>query len=133
MALSEHPNKLLVDDFPVDGSLVSDDGWNAMAVRWLVTSESVGAQHHVVGHTIFQPGGEHEIHRHPNAEETEYLVAGSGISLVGDVEIEHAAGEIVFVPKNEWHGFRCTSDEPAVMVWTYGGVPNLAAAGYVRR
>jgi quercetin dioxygenase-like cupin family protein len=132
MALDAHPFKVSLADFPVDGSLRSEDGWKAMNVQWLITSDSVGAQHHVLGYTVFQPGGEHERHRHPNAEEAEYLIAGSGISLVGDEEIEHRAGEVVFVPRNEWHGFRCTSNEPAIMLWTYGGVSSLDAAGYVR-
>jgi uncharacterized RmlC-like cupin family protein len=40
-----------------------------MDVRWLVTSETVGATETVFGVTIFPPGAKHELHRHPNLQE----------------------------------------------------------------
>ena len=48
----------------------------------------------------------HDIHRYPNAEETEYIV--------------------------EAHGIHTSASERAVMVWCYGGAARLAEAGYVR-
>ena len=131
--LSEHKLKLRLADVPVDGSLTREAGWSGMDVQWLVTAATVGAAEHVVGLTVFQPGATHHVHRHPNAEEAQYLLLGSGIATVGDDEIEQHAGEIVFVPKGEWHGFRNTSGAPTVMLWTYGGASNLESAGYERR
>jgi oxalate decarboxylase/phosphoglucose isomerase-like protein (cupin superfamily) len=41
-------------------------------------------------------------------------------------------GDCVFVPRNDFHGFRNTSDtETAVMVWYYAGAANLEEAGYI--
>lgn len=130
--VSEHPLKLRIADISPDRSLVGDDGWNGMHVQWLVTSQTVGATDHVFGITVFEPGALHDVHRHPNAEEMQYLILGSGVARVGDEEIEQGVGEIVFVPKGEWHGFRNTSSAPTVMLWTYGGASDLAAAGYER-
>ena len=104
-----------------------------MDVRWLVTSETVGAKDSVFGLTVFPPGAKHDIHRHPHAEEIEYIVSGSGVAQVGDDDVEISAGELVFVPANEYHGFHNTSDGETVMVWTYAPAASLEEAGYIRK
>jgi quercetin dioxygenase-like cupin family protein len=102
-----------------------------MDVRWLVTRDSVGATKTVFGVTIFPPGARHEIHRHPNAEEVEYLTSGHGIAYVGEDAIELGPGEAVFVPLNAYHGFENTSAGETVMVWCYAGAASLEEAGFV--
>lgn len=130
---STHPMKVSVEGFEADGTLRAEEGWVNMNVKWLITSDNVGAQQTVFGITVFPPGAKHDIHRHPHAEETEYLVEGSGIARVGDDDVEMTAGDIVFVPKDDYHGFVNTSEtERAVMVWCYGGAASLKAAGYER-
>jgi quercetin dioxygenase-like cupin family protein len=131
--VQEHPMKVTVAGTSSDASLKAADGWVDMDVKWLVTSESVGAEETVFGITIFPPGAKHEIHRHPNVEETEYIVRGSGVAQVGDDDGLLDEGELVFVPKNEYHGFHNTSDDIAVMLWCYGGAGSLEEAGYIRR
>jgi quercetin dioxygenase-like cupin family protein len=137
MAVEEHELKLRVSEVPIDQSLDPDQGWGDkkgdMNVQWIITKDTVGATDHVIGLTVFPPGTAHHVHRHPNAEEAEYLLKGTGLATIGDTEVRQNAGEIVFVPKNEWHGFRNDSDEEAVLLWTYGGAGSLDAAGYVQR
>jgi quercetin dioxygenase-like cupin family protein len=129
----DHPMKVHAESFAPDGSLRAEDGWVDMHVRFLITKETVGAEQTVFGITIFPPGAMHDIHRHPNAEETEYIVEGRGIARVGDDDVAMGPGDIVFVKQNDDHGFRNTSDtERAVMVWCYGGAASLEDAGYVR-
>jgi quercetin dioxygenase-like cupin family protein len=113
-------------------NLRAEEGWVDMNVKFLITSDTVGAQSTVFGITVFPPEAKHDIHRHPHAEETEYLVEGEGIARVGDNDVLLRAGEIVFVPENAYHGFENTSATArAVMVWCYGGAASLQAAGYV--
>jgi quercetin dioxygenase-like cupin family protein len=135
--VSGHRFKLSLADVPVDGSLEPAEGWGregaGMAVQWIVTDRTVGAEHHVVGLTVFQPGAMHEPHRHPRAEEAQYLIQGQGRALVGDEWIEQATGDTVFVPRGEWHGFEATGDGETIMIWTYGGAASLEQAGYERR
>ena len=135
--VSEHPLKLRLQDVPADATLRPDTGWGeegaGMAVQWIVTDRTVGAEQHVVGLTVFQPGAKHHPHRHPNAEEAQYLIQGQGLARVGDTDIEQAAGDTVFVPRNEWHGFEATGEGETIMVWTYGGAASLEQAGYVRQ
>jgi quercetin dioxygenase-like cupin family protein len=133
MPVDKHRFKLPLADVPVDASLTSDEGWSNMAVQWIVTKETVGATSHVVGLTVFPAGSRHHHHRHPNAEEAQYLLKGSGIARVGEVDIEQGPGDTVFVPRNEWHGFWNNTEEDTVMLWTYGGAASLEEAGYVRQ
>jgi len=129
----EHPMKVHVESFAPDGSLKAEDGWVNMNVKFLITNDSVGAQQTVFGITIFPPGAKHDIHRHPHAEETEYIVEGHGIARVGDDDVQMGPGDIVFVKADGYHGFYNTSEtDRAVMVWCYGGAASLAEAGYVR-
>src|SRR4051794_35915292 len=54
--VSDHPLKKSFDTTPSDLALRSEDGWVDMDVRWLLTRETVGAQHSVFGITVFPPG-----------------------------------------------------------------------------
>ena len=114
-----------------DASLSADEGWVDMEVRWLITADSVGAEQTVVGRTVLKPGSKHDIHRHPHAEEWEYVVSGAAIKHVGHDSVRLETGDVVFVPANVFHGLENASDtEPVVTVWGYSGAATLEAAGY---
>ena len=66
-----------------------------MAVQWVITRARGGAEKTVFGITTFPPGGRHDIHRHPHAEEVEYLVEGTGIARVGDSDVRMEPGDVV--------------------------------------
>ena len=133
--VSRHPKKISLDDVGPDRVARPEagrPGWIEMDVRWLVTRQTVAAEDSVFGVTYFPPGSRHEIHRHENAEEVEYLIQGQGVARVGEDDVAISVGEAVFVPRNEYHGFRNTSDtETAVMVWCYAGAASLDEAGYI--
>ncbi len=103
-----------------------------MEVRWLVTAETVGAEQTVIGRTVLRPGSQHDIHRHPHAEEWEYVVSGTAIKHIGDRSVRLEAGDVVFVPRNEYHGLENASDtDDVVTIWGYSGAATLEQAGYV--
>jgi quercetin dioxygenase-like cupin family protein len=115
-----------------DGTLAAEDGWVDMEVRWLITAESVGSTKTVVGRTVLQPGSKHDIHRHPHAEEWEYVLSGTAIKHIGDETVSLVAGDIVFVPADVDHGLEnASSTEPVVTIWGYSGAATLEAAGYI--
>ena len=130
MSVERHPCKVSVHETESSPGL-ADRGWLNMDVRWLVTRDSVGAAKTVFGITNFPPGSKHEIHRHPNAEEVEYLISGTGIAYVGDDAVRLSPGEAVFVPQNAYHGFENDSEAEAVMAWCYAGAASLEDAGFV--
>lgn len=130
--VEEHPQKLRVSDIEPDPNLQASRGWVNMAVQWIVTRHTVGAENLVFGITTLPPGARHDIHRHPHAEEVEYLVSGEGLARVGNVDVRVRAGDVIFVGSDERHGLWNTSDtESAVVVWCYGGAASLDEAGYV--
>lgn len=132
MPVSEHKFKIPLASVPVDEENTEATGWENMAVKWIVTRDTVGAESHVLGLTVFPPGSRHHPHRHPNAEEAQFLIKGSGIARVGDTELEQSAGDTVYVPRGATHGFWNNTDEETVMIWTYGGAASLAEAGFTR-
>jgi oxalate decarboxylase/phosphoglucose isomerase-like protein (cupin superfamily) len=135
MSISEHPKKVNIADVgPQHGAQPEDGrpGWIDMDVRWLITRDTVGADDSVFGVTYFPPGSRHEIHRHEGCEEVEYLIQGEGVARVGQDDVAMGVGDAVYVPRNDYHGFRNTSEtETAVMVWYYAGAASLDEAGYI--
>jgi quercetin dioxygenase-like cupin family protein len=127
-----HPQKVRVADVAPSDSHTPEDGWVDMAVQWVITGKSGNAERTVLGITTFPPGGRHDIHRHPHAEEVEYLVEGEGIARVGDVDVRMTAGDVVVARPDEAHGFWNTSEtDRAVLIWCYSGAASLEEAGYV--
>jgi mannose-6-phosphate isomerase-like protein (cupin superfamily) len=117
-----------------DKTLREDRGWLKMDVRWVVTEANADSTMTVVGRTILPPGvgSQHALHRHPNAEEWEYILHGTGIKHVGDESFYVRPGDIAFIPRNTWHGLENGSEnEPLISLWGYSGAPSLAKAGYV--
>jgi quercetin dioxygenase-like cupin family protein len=121
-------------DVKADRSLREDRGWLKMDVRWVVTENSAGSEVTVIGRTILPPGvgAMHAIHRHPNAEEWEYVIHGTGIKHVGEESFYVRPGDVAFIPRNVYHGLENASDnEPLITIWGYSGAPSLEKAGYV--
>lgn len=115
-----------------DATLSADRGWVEMEVRWLVSRETVGAEQTVIGRTVLRPGSKHDIHKHPHAEEWEYVISGSAIKHIGDQSVVLEAGDVAFVPMNVYHGLEnASSTEPVVTIWGYSGAASLEQAGYI--
>jgi quercetin dioxygenase-like cupin family protein len=113
--------------------LEEQGGFVEMGVRWLVTSETVGARLVAIGTSTFTPGGRHELHRHSHAQEFLLILAGGGNHLTEAGEVRLDVGDLVVIPAGEWHGF-CT--DPGVTtrtVFGYLGAGNLEQAGYELR
>ena len=131
MALeSERPLRTRDDEILSDGSLSPERGWHDMDVKWLITNANMGSHKTVVGRTLFPPGSKHDVHRHPNAEEWEYVISGEGVKVVGDQEFVMRAGDICFCPQDVFHGLRNDSSEPLLTIWGYCGAGSLEEAGY---
>jgi len=125
--------KITPGDVKPDKTLRSEEGWVEMDVRWVVTKEKFDAETTVVGRTILQPGigAKHDLHRHPNAEEWEYVLHGTGIKHIGDESFYIRTGDLAFHPRGVFHGLENGSDtEPLITLWGYTGAASLEDAGY---
>jgi quercetin dioxygenase-like cupin family protein len=106
------PFKIIADDVKPDTTLKEERGRHKMDVRWLVTGKNMDSKQTVVGHTIMPPGvkSRHAIHRHPNAEEWEYIISGVARKHCGDETFVLRVGEFAFIPRNVYHGLENASD-----------------------
>jgi quercetin dioxygenase-like cupin family protein len=115
---------------PFDPSIPERPGWEGMHVHWLADRDHGGTGTTVFNVTEFPPNRSHELHRHREAEEYFYVLKGSGLHLTDRDPVRVVEGDLVFVPKNEWHGFANDSGEPALAVTVMGGVAHYRDAGY---
>ncbi|NUT90548.1 MAG: hypothetical protein HOY78_00830, partial [Saccharothrix sp.] len=58
--------------------LAGEGGFTDMGVRWLATTDTLGTRGLVVATSTFAPGGHHELHRHPHADEFFLVLRGGG-------------------------------------------------------
>ncbi|MFB7613244.1 cupin domain-containing protein [Kitasatospora sp. NPDC056181] len=117
------------------GPLEGEDGPAAggpagTAVHWLATAETVGARQVAVAASGFAPGGSHELHRHPHADQFFLVLAGGGRHLAATREVAVRPGDLVYVPAGEWHGFRAGPGHPTTAVFGHLGAASPARAGY---
>ncbi len=130
MSTGPKPYRTQVDDVPLVQGLPREDGWIDMKVKFLIDQQSCGSDKLVFGWTVMEPGASHEKHRHLNCDEFLVVISGRGIIFTDDGEEPAARGDVVFTPRNHWHGFRNTGSEDALLIWGWSGAGSLEAAGY---
>jgi quercetin dioxygenase-like cupin family protein len=115
---------------PHDRTIPERPGWEGMFVHWLADRDNGGTQTTVFNITEFPPNRSHEVHRHEHAEEYFFVLEGSGLHLTDGEPVRLSKGDLVFIPKGEWHGFANDTDEPTLAVTVMGGVSHYSDAGY---
>ena len=56
------------------------------------------------------------VHRHLHADESFYVLGGSGVVTLNDTEHRVGTGGAIFIPKNTWHGF-ANPDHELLLLW----------------
>lgn len=69
-------------------------------------------EHHSVAHVVLSPGASTLRHYHPSAEESYYVLHGTGRITVGNEDTTLSSGEIVLIPPRTPHKFVNTGIEP---------------------
>ena len=105
-------------------------GFLHVAARWLVSAGASKSSSLVIGQSTFVRDAAHLLHKHDHADEFFYVFEGEGAHLVEGGEIAMKAGDVVFAPRGEWHGFRNKNDRPVRAIFGYFGVAALEDAGY---
>ena len=118
-----------IKDVPHVGGLKREDGWIDMQVQFLIDKKSAGADH-VVGWTVLKPGASHDSHRHHNCDEFFIVLKGKGHIITEHGLEPSGEGDVVYSPRDCWHGFNNTSDEDVVLVWGWMGAGSIDASGY---
>lgn len=65
---------------------------------------------------IIQPGGVVPCHQHDFTDEIFYITQNSAIMIVNGKEFEVHPGDMIYVSKNEEHGFRNESNKDFKMI-----------------
>ncbi len=113
-----------------DRFLDVEGGFADMHVRWLASGDTLGTRGIVVATSTFEPGGRHDLHRHPNADEFFLVLRGGGHHLTANGPLRLDPGGLVHVPAGEPHGFRTDPDTVTTALYGYLGAGSLEQAGY---
>jgi quercetin dioxygenase-like cupin family protein len=122
--------KVSLADLQGDTALDKDAGFVGLGVFWLATRDTVGTNDFLLGASTFEPGGLHEHHRHPNGDEFLFIIEGGGDHLTPDGAVSLSAGEIAYIPANEYHGYQNRKGVLTKTLFGYFGPATLEEAGY---
>ena len=84
------------------------------------------------GITTIPPCGAIPLHYH-NCEESVLVLSGTGVAVVGGIELAVKTGDVTWIPANLPHQFRNGSDTDSMRIfWTYasaGATRTMAETG----
>lgn len=90
-------------------------------------SPDTGSEKFMAGITIFEPGEASSYHVHPESEEINLVLEGSGTLVSEDEEAEFVTGQAMWVPPGVYHQHRNTGNEPLKLFWAYTPQAELPA------
>jgi putative monooxygenase len=82
-------------------------------------SPETGSEEFMAGITIFEPGEESSYHIHPESEEINLVLSGSGTLVSEGEEAPFTTGDAMWVPKGIYHQHKNTGNEPLKLLWVY--------------
>jgi quercetin dioxygenase-like cupin family protein len=92
----------------VKQSNVDEAGASNVKIRWLI-SEREGAENFAMRLFTLAPGGYTPLHTHPWEHEV-FVLKGEGVVVEDGKDVALSAGDVIFVPSEEEHQFRNTSN-----------------------
>ena len=94
---------------------VTDYGSQLTTIRWLITKENDGAPRFAMRRFEILPGGSIGMHHHPQEHEI-YFLEGEGEVFNENETVKVEAGDVLYVPPEEPHGYKNTGDRPLVFI-----------------
>jgi len=82
-------------------------------------SPETGSEEFMAGITVFEPGEASSYHVHPESEEINLVVSGSGLLVSEGEEADFGTGHAMWVPKGVYHQHKNTGTEPLKLLWVY--------------
>lgn len=96
---------------------LDDPGMRRKVFRFV--SPDIGSEEFMAGITVFEPGEASSYHVHPDSEEINLVVKGSGVLVSEGEEAAFHAGHAMWVPKGVHHQHRNTGSTPLQLLWVY--------------
>ena len=121
--------------------LTFDDVPEEIFTRWDITGHQVnrhllsgsqsGTPNLVADLFTFPPGFVHHMHRHPHADMILVPLTGT-LRFAGDPArtMDIRSGQLLVVPRGNWHEFRNVSGEPTQVLHLFSGVGAIEDIGY---
>jgi len=95
---------------------------------WITRPSSVGAKHLTTIEVTLEPGKGHDFHKHPDQEETIYVLSGEIEQwLEKEKKILHP-GDTIYIAADIVHASFNSSDQPAKLLVSLG--PCVGEGGY---
>jgi quercetin dioxygenase-like cupin family protein len=97
----------------------------------LLSGSLTGTPEIVADLFTFPPGFIHHMHRHPHADMIVVPFTGS-LRFLGDSgrREELEPGQLLVIPRDNWHEFRNVSDAPSTVLHIFSGVGAVEDIGY---
>lgn len=96
---------------------LDEPGMRRKVLRFV--SPDTGSEEFMAGITIFEPGEASSYHVHPESEEINLVLEGSGVMVSEGEEAEFGQGHAMWVPKGVHHQHRNTGTDPLRLLWVY--------------
>ena len=100
---------------------LDESGFRRKVFRIVDGDNPGGSEFLTSGLTIFEPGEASSLHNHPDSEEVNFIVRGSGDVVSEDgTHTPFTAHTFMFIPKGVKHQHVNTGREPLWLVFVYG-------------
>jgi quercetin dioxygenase-like cupin family protein len=121
--------------------LTVEDVPKEVFTRWDITEHQVnqhllnksltGTPEIVADVLTFPPGFIHHMHRHPHADMIVVPLTGN-LQFLGDFDRTEdlKPGQVLVIPRDNWHEFRNVSDAPSEVLHIFSGVGAVEDIGY---
>ena len=119
--------KLKISGYQNVKALKAEQGADGLKVRWLITKET-GAENFAMRLFEMEPGGYSPLHRHPWEHEI-FILEGKGLATDGVNGKEFKSGDSIFIPSDEIHQLRNTSEESVKFLCLIPYTRNSQSAG----
>lgn len=96
---------------------LDEPGMRRKAFRFV--SPEIGSEEFMAGITVFEPGEASSYHVHPESEEINLVLSGSGVMVSEGESVEFATGDAMWMPKGVHHQHKNTGTEPLKLFWAY--------------
>jgi quercetin dioxygenase-like cupin family protein len=103
-------NKLKIFHYNDVEAKDAEGGSRKLKVRWLITKET-GAKNFAMRLFEMEPGGNSPLHTHSWEHEV-FILEGEGVAVSGKEETKFKAGDAIFIPPNEKHQLKNSSEKP---------------------
>jgi quercetin dioxygenase-like cupin family protein len=103
-------NKLKIQHYSDVEAKDAEGGSRNLKVRWLITKET-GAKNFAMRLFEMEAGGYSPLHIHDWEHEV-FILEGEGVVVGGKEEKKFKAGDAIFIPPNEKHQLKNSSEKP---------------------